>query len=214
MMKFFESKRGKDIMSKLYGWGASVVILGAMFKILHWDGADLMLTIGLTTEALIFFISGFEKPHSEYDWSLVYPQLKGQKSAPESPVEELDQMLENANVDQELIQSLGEGLKKVSDAANGLGSVTDIASSTNDYSEQVSAAAKNLENINAQYEAQIASTIEQTEATREMASNMTYSLNDAQQMQEEMAQLRENLNALNSVYGNMLSAMNSNNSNN
>ncbi|MDG1849863.1 MAG: gliding motility protein GldL [Flavobacteriales bacterium] len=210
MMKFFESKQGKDLMSKLYGWGASVVILGAMFKILHWDGADLMLTLGLTTEAVIFFISGFEKPHAEYDWSLVYPQLSGKKSAPESPVEELDQMLENANVDQELIQSLGEGLKKVSDAANGLGSVSDIASSTNEYSTQVSAAAKNLENINSQYEAQIASTIEQTEATRQMASNMSYSLSDAQQMQEEMAQLRENLNALNSVYGNMLSAMNSN----
>ena len=210
MMKFFESKQGKDLMSKLYGWGASVVILGAMFKILHWDGADLMLTLGLTTEAVIFFISGFEKPHAEYDWSLVYPQLSGKKSAPESPVEELDQMLENANVDQELIQSLGEGLKKVSDAANGLGSVSDIASSTNEYSTQVSAAAKNLENINSQYEAQIASTLEQTEATRQMASNMSYSLSDAQQMQEEMAQLRENLNALNSVYGNMLSAMNSN----
>ena len=208
-MKFFESKRGKDIMSKLYGWGASVVILGAMFKILHWDGADLMLTIGLTTEALIFFVSGFEKPHEEYDWSLVYPELNTGKATPESPVEELDQMLENANVDQELIQSLGEGLKKVSEAANGLGSVADIASSTNEYSSQVSTAAKNLESINSLYEAQIASTTEQTEATRQMAENMNYSMSDAQQMQEELAQLRENLNALNSVYGNMLSAMNS-----
>ena len=208
-MKFFESKRGKDIMSKLYGWGASIVILGAMFKILHWDGADLMLTIGLTTEALIFFVSGFEKPHEEYDWSLVYPELNTDKSTPESPVEELDQMLENANVDQELIQSLGEGLKKVSEAANGLGSVADIASSTNEYSSQVSTAAKNLESINSLYEAQIASTTEQTEATRQMAENMNYSMSDAQQMQEELAQLRENLNALNSVYGNMLSAMNS-----
>lgn len=209
MMKFFESKRGKDIMSKLYGWGASIVILGAMFKILHWDGADLMLTIGLTTEALIFFVSGFEKPHEEYDWSLVYPELNTGKSTPESPVEELDQMLENANVDQELIQSLGEGLKKVSEAANGLGSVADIASSTNEYSSQVSTAAKNLESINSLYEAQIASTTEQTEATRQMAENINYSMSDAQQMQEELAQLRENLNALNSVYGNMLSAMNS-----
>ena len=65
MFKFFESKKGKNLMSKLYGWGAAVVILGAMFKILHWDGADLMLTLGLTTEAIIFFISGFEKPHAE-----------------------------------------------------------------------------------------------------------------------------------------------------
>lgn len=210
MMKFFESKRGKNIMSRLYGWGAAIVILGAMFKILHWDGADLMLTIGLTTEAIIFFISGFEKPHAEYDWSLVYPQLNEGKAAPESTVEELDQMLENANVDQELIESLGVGLKKVSEAANGLGSVADIASSTNEYSSQVSEAAKNLESINSLYAEQIATTTEQAEATREMVSNMNYSLNDAQQMQEELAQLKENISALNSVYGNMLSAMNNN----
>ena len=110
MFSFFESKRGKNVMSKLYGWGASVVILGAMFKILHWDGADLMLTIGLTTEAVIFFISGFEKPPVEYDWSVVYPELLG--SDEERPVRELDQMLVKAKVDSELIQSLGEGLRK------------------------------------------------------------------------------------------------------
>ncbi len=208
MFSFFESKTGKNIMSKLYGWGASVVILGAMFKILHWDGADLMLTIGLTTEAVIFFISGFEKPPVEYDWSVVYPELQG--SDKERPVRELDQMLVKAKVDSELIQSLGEGLRKVNQAANGIGSVADIADSTNEYSSQVSSAAKNLESINALYEAQIQSSTDQTEAARLMAQNMVSSANDAQQMQQELAALSKNLNALNGVYGNMLSAMNIN----
>ena len=208
MFSFFESKTGKNIMSKLYGWGASVVILGAMFKILHWDGADLMLTIGLTTEAVIFFISGFEKPPVEYDWSVVYPELQG--SDEERPVRELDQMLVKAKVDSELIQSLGEGLRKVNQAANGIGSVADIADSTNEYSSQVLSAAKNLESINALYEAQIQSSTDQTEAARLMAQNMVSSANDAQQMQQELAALSKNLNALNGVYGNMLSAMNIN----
>tara|TARA_S200000501_G_C20790888_1_gene729466 strand:- start:381 stop:1010 length:630 start_codon:yes stop_codon:yes gene_type:complete len=208
MFSFFESKTGKNIMSKLYGWGASVVILGAMFKILHWDGADLMLTVGLTTEAVIFFISGFEKPPVEYDWSVVYPELQG--SDEERPVRELDQMLVKAKVDSELIQSLGEGLRKVNQAANGIGSVADIADSTNEYSSQVSSAAKNLESINALYEAQIQSSTDQTEAARLMAQNMVSSANDAQQMQQELAALSKNLNALNGVYGNMLSAMNIN----
>ena len=208
MFKFFESKKGKNLMSKLYGWGAAVVILGAMFKILHWDGADLMLTLGLTTEAIIFFISGFEKPHAEYDWSLVYPELAGMN---EGPVRELDNMLEKAKVDEDLIQSLGDGLRKVNDAAIGLGSVSDIAESTNEYSRQVTSAAKNLESINSLYAEQIKSSTEQTEATRQMAANMTYSLTEAQQMQEELAVLSKNLNALNGVYGNMLSAMNLNN---
>ena len=211
MFDFFESKKGKNLMSKLYGWGASVVILGAMFKILHWDGADLMLTIGLTTEAVIFFISGFEKPHTEYDWSLVYPELAGMSDDEQkSPVQELDNMLVKAKVDSDLIQSLGDGLRKVNKAANGIGSVTDIADSTQEYSKQVTEAAKKLENINDLYETQIKSSVQQAEATKRMAANMTSSLDNAEQMRVEMEMLKTNLSELNSVYGNMLNAMTSN----
>lgn len=210
MFKFFESKKGKNLMSKLYGWGASVVILGAMFKILHWNGADLMLTIGLTTEAIIFFISGFEKPHTEYDWSLVYPELVAMDDDNKSPVRELDNMLAKAKVDDELIQSLGDGLRKVNQAANGIGSVVDIADSTKEYSQQVSAAAEKLQNINSLYEDQIRSSIEQSEATKKMAANMTSSLDNAEQMRIELEMLKTNLSELNSVYGNMLNAMNYN----
>ncbi|MEZ7838420.1 MAG: gliding motility protein GldL [Flavobacteriales bacterium] len=209
-MKFLESKKGKNFMAKLYGIGAAVVILGALFKIQHWTFADEMLIVGLGTEAIIFFFSAFEKPHAEYDWSLVYPELAGMNDDSMSPVRELDNMLEKAKVDGELIKSLGEGLRKVNKAANGIGSVTDIADSTQEYSKQVTAAAKKLENINGLYEAQIASSTEQTEATRRMASNMTASLDNAQQMQVELEMLSKNLNALNGVYGNMLNAMNYN----
>lgn len=66
-------------MGKLYGVGASVVIVGAMFKIMHWPGADLMIVVGMSTEAIIFFFSAFEPLHVEYDWSLVYPELAGVK---------------------------------------------------------------------------------------------------------------------------------------
>ena len=72
-----QGKRFKLFMTRLYGWGASVVILGALFKIQHYEGAGLMLIIGLSTEAIIFFFSGFEPPHEEVDWSLVYPELAG-----------------------------------------------------------------------------------------------------------------------------------------
>jgi phage-related minor tail protein len=209
-MSFLETKKGKNILAKLYGIGAAVVILGALFKIQHWTGADEMLILGLGTEALIFFVSAFEKPHAEYDWSLVYPELAGMNDDKQSPVRELDNMLEKAKVDGDLIKSLGDGLRKVNKAANGLGSVSDIADSTNEYSKQVNSAAKNLESINSLYEAQIKSSTEQTEATRKMAANMASSLNDAQQMQEELAVLSKNLNALNGVYGNMLNAMNYN----
>ena len=67
----------KNFMSKLYGWGAAVVIIGALFKINHWPGGTIMLIIGMGTETVIFFLSAFEPPHVEFDWTLVYPQLAG-----------------------------------------------------------------------------------------------------------------------------------------
>ena len=115
-MKFFENlaeaKWYKTMMPKLYGWGASLVILGALFKINHYEGADIMLLIGLGMEAVIFFFSAFEKPHEEPDWSLVYPQLaymndpSGDK--PMTPAQQLDAALEKAKVDNELVESLNE----------------------------------------------------------------------------------------------------------
>ena len=72
-----ESKGWKNFMAKLYGWGASIVIIGALFKIQHLPGSGFMLTIGLGTEALIFFFSAFEPVHEEIDWTLVYPELAG-----------------------------------------------------------------------------------------------------------------------------------------
>ena len=72
-----QSSGWKNFMAKLYGIGAAIVIVGALFKIQHWSGAGLMLTIGLLTEAVIFFFSAFEPLHEEIDWTLVYPELAG-----------------------------------------------------------------------------------------------------------------------------------------
>ena len=69
------SKGWKLFMSKLYGFGAAIVIVGALFKIQHWPGASLMLIIGLSTEALIFIFSSFEPIHEDPNWELVYPEL-------------------------------------------------------------------------------------------------------------------------------------------
>ncbi|HOZ15164.1 MAG TPA: gliding motility protein GldL [Tenuifilaceae bacterium] len=71
------SKKWKNFMKYLYGWGASIVILGALFKILHLPGAGLMLMFGMGTETVIFFFSAFEPIHEELDWTLVYPELTG-----------------------------------------------------------------------------------------------------------------------------------------
>src|SRR5215510_14333882 len=117
-----QGKKFKKFMARLYGWGASVVILGALFKIQHYPGAGVMLVIGLSTEAVIFFFSAFEPPHEDVDWSLVYPELAGMqdedamsrkdKKKKIDPVAQyLDKLMSDANIGTDLISSLGTGLK-------------------------------------------------------------------------------------------------------
>lgn len=83
---FVRSKFYKNMAAKLYGIGASAVIIGALFKIQHWPGAGFLLTVGMVIESIIFFISAFEPLHVEYDWSLAYPELAGMEE--ESQIED------------------------------------------------------------------------------------------------------------------------------
>ena len=213
------SKRWKNNMAKLYGWGAAVVILGALFKITHWPGADIMLIVGLGTESIIFFFSAFEKPHEEVDWSLVYPELaqmddesadksKGRRNL--SPTQELDNMLEEAKIDGDLIESLGSGLRSFGEAASKLNNTVESAAATKEYNEAINKAAKNMESLNALYEVQLTSSQKQTEATQQLLSNLATTAEDSQKLQQEVASLTKNLSSLNGVYGKMLSAMNVN----
>ena len=149
------SKKFKNLMAKLYGIGAAIVILGALFKLMDWPGAGAMLTIGLSTEAIIFFFSAFEKPHEDPDWSLVYPELAYMKdpddkasTSPKTPVQELDNMLENANVDQALITRLGDNLRSFNETVEGVNKSMDAVSATGDYSDQMREAARKLAEMN------------------------------------------------------------------
>jgi len=152
-------------MAKLYGIGAAVVILGALFKINHYQGADIMLVIGLTTESIIFFFSAFEPPHVEPDWSLVYPELAGMYHGVASEIEEdlggkegltenLDGMLNDAKIGPDLIESLGQGLRSLSDNANKLNDVTDATVATNEFTEKVRGASESVGELSESYSKQ------------------------------------------------------------
>jgi gliding motility-associated protein GldL len=151
----FVRRRGfRNFMAKLYGWGASVVILGALFKINHYPYANEMLVVGLGTEAIIFFFSAFEPPYVEPDWSLVYPELgglyhggegPGDGKKPKKPTQELDDLLKQANIDKQLIDRLGDGLKRLSDNTAKLSDITDAAGATNEYVTKVKGASKSAE---------------------------------------------------------------------
>ena len=150
-------------MAKLYGWGASLVIVGALFKIQHYEGAGLMLVIGLSTEAIIFFFSAFEPLPHEYDWSLVYPEFSGmydeeektKKAAPKKidPVsQELDKMLSEAKIGPELLESLGAGMKNLGDNSAKLADLTDASVATNDYVKNVKDASRSVGDLKSSYD--------------------------------------------------------------
>jgi gliding motility-associated protein GldL len=208
-------KRFKNFMTKLYGLGAAVVIMGALFKILHLKGADLMLIVGLTTEAVIFAISAFEAQPKEYDWTLAYPELENEpakekkvrRSGGGTVTQELDRMLEEAKIGPELLDSLSNGMRKLSETAASLNTATDAAGATAAYSEQLGAAAKNMEALNALYAVQLESSASQMEVQSAVLEKLGVSAQSAESLSAEVTKLSQNLAQLNSVYGNMLTAM-------
>src|SRR5688572_21405127 len=123
-MKFLHTKSGKTVMNAIYGLGAAVVIIGAWGKILHFPWANMAITVGLLTEAGIFIISAFEPVPKETDWSLVYPELAGMPDdsahkkgsakigGGSGVTQELDKLLSDAKIGPELIESLGDGMRK------------------------------------------------------------------------------------------------------
>lgn len=214
-----QSKANKRFMNLAYGLGASIVIVGALFKIIHFEigplTGNVMLTIGLVTEALIFAISAFEPVDEDLDWSLVYPELaggmtkekKGKKEEPKDAEgllsKKLDNLLKEAKIDGELMASLGESIKNFEGAAKGISPTVDSMAAQKKYSEEMSLAAAQMESLNSLYKVQMDSANRQAAINEEAVEN-------ASKLKEQMQSLASNLSSLNGVYGGMLSAMNKN----
>jgi len=188
----------RNFMAKLYGLGASVVILGALFKINHYAGADIMLIVGLGTESLIFFFSAFEPPHVEPDWSLVYPELAGMyhETGTKQPTAELDDMLADAKIGPELIESLGSGLRKMSDNAAKIADMTDAGVITNEYVGNLKNAAASAAELNVSYK----TTAGALEGLAESAKALDFTSSDSQAYTGELRRISGNLEALNAAY--------------
>jgi gliding motility-associated protein GldL len=211
------SKGYKTFMGYLYGWGAAVVIIGALFKINHWPGADIMLIAGMGTETIIFFLSAFEPPHKEWDWSLVYPELAGmvdeagingeveldENGNPIKPAvstdpltAKLDKMLEDAHISPELIDRLGQGMQNLADSANSMNNMANVTAATDKFVSNMDGVANQagrlLESMQGAPEAiSTLSTIYQETAQ---------SLNGEVSYVEEMKKMSASLSSINAMY--------------
>ena len=209
-----QSKASKKFMNMAYGLGASIVIIGALFKIIHFEigplTGNVMLTIGLVTEAIIFALSAFEPVDDDLDWSLVYPelaggQMTGKKENPKDAEgllsKKLDDLLKDAKIDGELMASLGDSIKNFEGAAKNMSPTVDSLNATKKYSEEMSLAAAQMESLNSLYKVQLESANRQSSINEE-------SIENAAKLKEQMQSLASNLSSLNGVYGGMLNAMN------
>ncbi|MFD2822041.1 gliding motility protein GldL [Lacinutrix iliipiscaria] len=209
------AQKGKiTVTNMIYGLGAAIVIVGALFKIQHWPYGSEILTIGMIVEALVFTYSAFEKQAGDIDWSLVYPELAGGASTNKKKKEEpkdaegllskkLDNLLKEAKIDGELMQSLGASIKNFEGAAKGISPTVDSIQAQKKYSEELSLAAAQMESLNSLYKVQMESANRQATINEEAVENAT-------KLKEQMQSLASNLSSLNGVYGGMLSAMNKN----
>lgn len=209
---FFHTKGGKTVLNYAYSLGAAVVILGALFKINHWPFATEMLILGMGTEVLIFIISAFE-PQADtvhYHWEQVYPELNedylGEGGVAESAgsiTQKLDSMLEEANIEQGIINKLGANLGKLSENVSSMGEMGEAMSATADYASNARAAANALGEVKDAY----ASALSSAEGLSTTLEGMKEISHTTVAVKEQMDSLATNLSSLNGVYGNMLSAM-------
>jgi len=211
-----QTRTYKKTMNFVYGMGAAIVIIGALFKIQHFNlnvfglfeiTGGLMLTIGLVVEAIVFAISAFDAPEDDLDWAKVYPELGDVSITSEKEedtqgllAQKLDTLLQEAKIDVSLMESFGTSMKNFQGAAEGLSAASESISSTNSYNEQMSLAATQMETLNNLYKVQVENANNQFVLNESVAEN-------TEKLKEQMESLAHNLSSLNGVYGGMLSAM-------
>lgn len=149
--EILRTKRWKVLMGYVYGWGASLVLIGALFKLQHWNHSGIMLTIGLMTEAFIFFLSAFEPPLEQPDWSKVYPELQEDYVLIETPEDDqnnikssLNSILQSTEISPELLSKIGKSLVDLSNTASGISDISSATLATDVYVRNLNSASESM----------------------------------------------------------------------
>ncbi len=206
--KFLASKKYKTFMGYLYGWGASVVMIGAYFKLTHIPGADFMLALGLGIEALIFFMSAFEPQHMEYAWDNVFVELEedwdgvqrtqfattgatGKSGAPVSDVEEamLSKMFEKMNVSEDTFKKLGRGIDRLAENAGQMADISNAMAATTNYANAMDRATKSISDFSTAY-------VETNQKLSDSLGKLDFSALDANTIKK----VASSMQSLNSIY--------------
>lgn len=197
-----KKKKLKIGINSLISWGASVVIIGLMFKILYLPGGEWMIGLGLATEAVLFFILGFQAENEDPDWTRVYPELDEQyagelpKASLHLPVAAssghtaaLDKMLQDAKISPDLIGKLGDGLRTFSEKVSSISNVADASLATNEFTGKLRSASAGFEKLNTAFE----------KASVDLVGIGNSSI-DTDAYHQQIHKLAKNLESLNAIY--------------
>ena len=218
LSELVHTSKWKAFMSKLYGWGASVVIIGALFKIQHYPMAGLFLSVGLITEAVIFFFSAFEPLKEEPDWKLVYPQLDPNYSGEDvgfaavggggygygggggAGLSQFDKMLSDAGITPAVFDSLSQGLKKLTETTKNFNAMGDLAATTNEYAGTIKKANESLMNLSESVRQTARSMTDTSSVYQAIGESSKTIETGGRSYHEKLEALNKNLSALNAAY--------------
>jgi len=214
--KFLQSSLWHSILTKIYGWGASIVVLGCLFKIQHWAGANIMLSVGLIVEAIVFFFSAFEPMREDVDWTIVYPELAGnaddahgksRKSGSSYSggtgsvaLAKFDEMLENAEISPDLFARLGIGMKKLGETTANINAMGDVSVASAKYANTINSANDSLSRLSDSYQTATKAINETRLTYRDMSDSVSTIESVGKSYQQQLEIINKNLSALNSVY--------------
>ncbi len=214
-MHWYESYQGKKIVGMVYSLGASVVIIGALFKIMHLPGAGAMLTVGMGVEALLFAIGCLDKPHAEYHWHEVFPQLLGYGTDPEL-LKELETrprptLMGGASggssvsasvpaLSEKELESLKAGIGNLAKTATQLSELSTIATATNKLTSKLDAASDAAE----QFVSAGKTISEKSDALGSVYAQVTEDMQNVakgtKEYETKVASVAKQLTSLNAVY--------------
>ena len=212
--RFLQTERGKRFINFAYSIGAAIVILGAMFKLLHFPFGNEMLFIGMMTEVLVFILSAFDRPMQDYAWEEVFPALSGRDPKDRSDVGSAG-ILQTAVTNHRRSEYPPEPGRQDDACAVPQETIPhDLSSSTEEYNQQMENLNRTLTGLNSIYEVQLKSissqlgTIEQiNQGLNRLRTVYSDALPDGTSIKEETEKMADQLKELNEVYGRMLHAM-------
>jgi len=216
-MHWYESYEGKKVVGIVYSVGASVVIIGALFKILHWPGASQVLMVGMFTEAFLFVIGALDKPHPEFHWEEVFPQLLGYGTNPEileAYAEKARPTLLNSNeaaaakkdapavptIPEKDVEALKAGIANLSKTAQQLASLGGIADTTNKLASQMEQAGQAAEKFVGSQNGLLAASEQLGNAYTSVSKDMDIVVKNTQAYGKQVEVMNTQLGSINSLY--------------